>query len=308
MIPGAGRGTSGVSAGLHLFRRRAGPKMGSMDTAHDDLGQAARQDRQAFRRAFLVAFGFVLLLWWIKGLELLFGESLHALGVRPHDVAGLIGVLLAPLIHGSIEHVLANSLPMIVMGTLALYTYPKATRWAVPIMWISGGLGTWLVGRDSFHFGASGLAYGLMFFVFLMGALRWDRRSIAVACAVFLLYGSMLVTVLREEPGVSWETHLFGALGGALAAILFRKLDPKPAEKRYDWEDEDDGDAPWPDSPEAHRAAEERAQYELPRPAEVPVLWKRPEREEGASNVIPFRGTRGAKPSIDQEPPTQTRH
>lgn len=284
--------------------------MEPMDVTGHEGAHEARRDAAHFRRAFFVAAGFVLLLWWIKALELVFGESLHALGVRPGEWRGLVGVLTAPLIHGSIEHVLANSLPVLVMGSLALYTYPRATRFAVPIMWLSGGLGTWWIGRESYHFGASGLAYGLMFFVFFMGALRWDRRSIAVACAVFLLYGSMLVTVLREEPGVSWETHLFGALGGALAAILFHKLDPKPAEKVYDWEREDADDGGWPDPLEDPRAAKERSQLEPPAPRDVPVLWQRPVRDDAASRgkVIPFRGSRGSAPSIDQDPPTPTRH
>ena len=269
----------------------------------------ARRDAAHFRRAFFAAAGFVLLLWWIKALELMFGESLHALGVRPGEWRGLIGVLTGPLIHGSIEHVLANSLPLLVMGTLALYAYPRATRWAVPIMWLSGGIGTWLVGRESWHFGASGVAHGLMFFVFVIGALRWDRRAIAVACATFLLYGGMLVTVLPREEGISWEYHLFGALGGALAAILFRKLDPRPAEKVYDWEREEE-DGGWPDALEDPHAAKERSQLEPPSPRDVPVLWERPAREPpaGGGNVIPFRGSRGAAPSIDQDPPTSTRH
>ena len=277
------------------------------DTGHEVAPRTAREDAAHFWRAFRFAAGFVLILWWIKGLEVWFGESLHALGVRPGDPAGLIGVLTGPLVHGSIEHVLANSLPLIVMGTLALYAYPKATRWALPIMWIAGGIGTWLVGRESYHFGASGLAHGLMFFVFVIGALRWDRRAIAVACATFLLYGGMLVTVLPREQGISWEYHLFGALGGLIAAVLFRKLDPRPPEKKYAWESEDE-DPAWPESPEARRAAEERAQFEPPSPAEVPVLWKRPPREAPGSNVIPFRGTRGTPPSIDTDPPTPTRH
>lgn len=295
----------------HLAPRPLRPKDGPMDGTGIEGADLARRDAAHFRRAFLIAAGFVLVLWWIKALELVFGESLHALGVRPGTLAGLVGVLTGPLIHGSVAHVLANSLPLIVMGTLSLYAYPKASWRAFPIIWLAGGIGTWLVGRESYHFGASGLAHGLMFFVFCIGALRWDRRAIAVACATFLLYGGMLVTVLPREEGISWEYHLFGALGGFLAAVLFRKLDPKPPEKRYSWEtDDDDGDAPWPESLEAQRAAEERAQFEPPRPAEVPVLWQRPPREPRAgSNVVPFRGARNATPpNIDSEPPTPTRH
>lgn len=253
-----------------------------------------RQDSRRFWRAFAAATAFVLLLWWIKGLELLFGEPLHALGVRPGHLFGLIGVVAGPLIHGSVEHVLANSLPIILIGTLAVYAYPKAIARAFPLMWLVGGLGTWAFGRESFHFGASGLAHGLMFFVFLMGVLRWDRRSIAAALVTFLMYGGMLLTVLPREVGISWEYHLFGALGGALGAILWRSLDPRPAEKKYDWEDE---------PVESWTAAEARDQWELPRPREVPVLWHRPAPDD-APKVLPFR-RRG---EIEDEPPTSTHH
>ncbi len=279
------------------------------DTGELHGAEAARRDVRHFRRAFFAAAGFVLLLWWIKLVELGFGESFAGLGVRPREWLGLVGVLTGPLIHGSIAHVTANSLPLIVMGTLALYAYPKASRWALPLIWLAGGLGTWFVGRESVHLGASGLAHGLMFFVFALGALRWDRRAIAVACATFLLYGGMLITILPREEGISWEYHLFGALGGALSALLFSRLDPKPPEKKYAWETEDEEDpGAWPKSPEAQRKAEERAQYELPRPSDVPVLWQRPPREPRGSNVIPFRGARGTPPSIDSDPPTPTRH
>jgi hypothetical protein len=128
----------------------------------------------------------------------------------------------------------------------------------------------------SHHLGASGLTHGLMFLVFVLGLLRRDRPSIAAAMIAFLLYGGMLLTVLPQEPGVSWQSHLGGALGGVLAALLFRRTDPLPPRKRYSWEFEEE-DAP---------AAE--AELELPRPAEVPVLWQRPLEEEARGVVLPF--------------------
>lgn len=266
---------------------------------HDPV--APRRDAHRFRRALWASVGFVLFLAWVHGLQQLFGESLTGLGVRPGNPWGLVGVLTAPLIHGSWEHLIANTLPLLVLGTLALYAYPRASARALPLMWLGAGLGTWLIGRDSVHFGASGVAHGLMFFLFVLGALRWDRRAIAVALVSFFLFGTMVLTVLPREAGISWESHLAGAVFGALAAVLWRKLDPAPPRRKYSWELEEE----W----EARQAEAARDEFELPRPGEVPVLWHRPE-PEASGGVIPFRPRSGggADTSIGDEPPTPTRH
>lgn len=260
------------------------------------------RDARAFRRAALVAGGFVALLWWVKAVEWMFERSLGALGVFPRDPWGLVGVLSAPLVHGSWQHLVSNSLPLLVLGTLALYAYPKATRRALPLIWLLSGLGTWLIGRESSHIGASGLGHGLMFFLFTLGVLRWEPRSIAVALVTFLLYGGMLVTVLPREEGVSWEYHLAGAVAGVIAALLWRRLDPAPPRRKYSWEIEEEL--------AAEAAAREASQFEPPRPASVPVLWVRPAPDE-APRVLRFPADRTRPPGetpMDEEPPTSTRH
>lgn len=164
--------------------------------------------------------------------------------IYPGRPEALPGILLAPLLHGSVGHLFANTAPLLVLGTALLYGYPRATPIALPGIWLLSGLGVWLFARSSWHLGASGLTFGLMFFIFTMGVLRWDRRAIALALIVFLLYGGMIWGVFPSKPGISWEYHLFGALSGILFAILLRKLDPPPPRKRYSWEDEEEED--WP--------------------------------------------------------------
>ena len=88
--------------------------------------------------------------------------------------------------------------------------YPRASKYAIPLIWLGSGLGIWLIGRDSTHLGASGVAHGLMFFLFALGLLRRDRPAIAAAMIAFFLFGSMLLTVLPGEPQVSWEAHMSG--------------------------------------------------------------------------------------------------
>lgn len=108
----------------------------------------------------------------------------------------------------------------------------------MPAIYIGSGLGVWLFARSSFHFGASGLIYGMMFFLFVSGILRRDRLSIAISLIVFFLYGSMVWGIFPVEPGISFESHLFGAVLGTSLAIVLRKRDPARMDKQYDWEEE----------------------------------------------------------------------
>lgn len=240
----------------------------------------AQADRYRFRKALFVSGVFIALLWWIHMLQAWLGQSLLGLGVRPGELVGLIGIVAAPLLHGSTGHLVANTLPLLVLGTLALATYPRAAPRAVVAVWLLSGLGIWIFGRESSHIGASGLTHGLMFFLFALGLLRRDRPAIAAMFIAFFLYGGMLLTVLPGDPQVSWEAHLFGAISGVAAALLWRRLDPAPARKRYSWEDEEI--APL----ESALQAEERDMFEPDSPRDVPVLWHRREPVNDERGVV----------------------
>jgi len=190
-------------------------------------------------RGVLVA---IALLWLIKGVEIAFDLHLNHYSIYPRDIIGLRGILFAPLLHSSFEHLFSNTLALLVLGTALFYEYPKAAKWAFPIIYLGAGIGVWLFARSSFHLGASGLTHGMMFFLFLIGILRRDKPAMAISMIVFFLYGSMIWTILPTEEGISFESHLFGALTGVFCAIVFRNTDPKPPEKVYSWEDgyEDD--------------------------------------------------------------------
>jgi membrane associated rhomboid family serine protease len=201
-----------------------------------------REDATRFRRALTAVLAFIGLLWAIELLDTGFDLHLSRLGVYPHTWHGLRGVLCAPLIHGSWLHLISNSLALLVLGVVLLYGYPRSSRLVLMLVWLGSGLGVWLFARDSYHFGASGLAHGLMFFVFVSGVLRRDRLSIALSLIVFLLYGGMVATIFPQQPGISYESHFFGALMGVLAAFLLRRRDPAPPGKTYDWERQPPGD------------------------------------------------------------------
>jgi membrane associated rhomboid family serine protease len=195
-----------------------------------------KDDATRFRQALVGVAVFIGLLWIIELLDTGFELNLSRLGVYPRAWHGLWGVLCAPLIHGSWQHLISNSLVLLVLGVVLLYGYPRSSRPVLMLVWLGSGLGVWLFARGSYHFGASGLAHGLMFFVFVSGILRRDRLSIALSLIVFLLYGGMVATIFPQQPGISYESHFFGALMGVMAAFLFRHRDPALPEKTYEWE------------------------------------------------------------------------
>lgn len=242
------------------------------------------------KRAGLIALAFVAVLWLVKLVESFGGYDFSEFGVRPQQWYGLLGILTAPLVHGSYEHLIMNSMPLAVLLTLARFNYPSGSWRALIFIWIVGGIGLWLIGRPSWHIGASGVTHGLMFYLFVLGLLRRDRYAIATALVVFFLYGGMVVTILPREPGVSWEAHLSGALAGAIAAFLWQKRDPPALVPKPSWELEEEA---------AAAAAEAEANtYELPRPAQVPVLWHRIPDERGVILEFPRRHR------DDETPPT----
>ena len=201
----------------------------------DPAYTGSERARAHFRLAAKIAFGFVALLWLIYLLN--WGLDLEPAlsGIRPRHLAGLAGIVFAPLVHASFAHLIANSPPLLVLGTAMLFLYPNSALRALPAVYLGTGIVVWLFGRDSVHFGASGLVYGLVSYIFVAGLLRRDRRAIAASLVVCFMYGSLAWGVLPTQFGVSWETHLAAALIGVALAIALRRLDVLPP-KRYVWE------------------------------------------------------------------------
>jgi len=205
----------------------------------DPAYTSSERARANFWLAFQIALGFVALIWviqlWNWGLNL----GLARFGVRPREWAGLPGILLAPLLHGGFSHLIANSLPLLVLGTVMLHLYPNSALKVIPAAYLGPGIAVWLFARASVHVGASGLVYGLVSYIFVAGLIRRDKRAIAASLLVCFLYGTLVWGILPIKPGVSWETHLAAGLIGLVLAIALRHLDIPPR-KRYAWEDEKD--------------------------------------------------------------------
>lgn len=162
-------------------------------------------------------------IWVVAVVNLVTGYALNGwFGLEPRAVRGLDGVLLMPLLHGSLSHAAANTVPLIVLGAVLATTAERVALTATALIVILGGFAVWVFGKPAVHVGASGLIFG--WFGFLVARGVFERRVVPmlVAAAVVLVYGTMIWGVLPGQPGVSWESHLFGALSGVLAAFVLR--------------------------------------------------------------------------------------
>lgn len=177
------------------------------------------------------------MIWLIHFITYLFNIYPYKLGILPRNVEGLIGIVTAPLIHGSFSHLISNTVPLILMGLGIFYFYPKVAYKVFVIIYLGTGILVWFFGREVYHIGASGVIYGFVSFLFFSGVFRKDNKSIALALIVIFLYGGLIWGVLPTRQAISWESHLFGAVVGIVAAFIFRNVDPP---KKYEWEDEED--------------------------------------------------------------------
>jgi membrane associated rhomboid family serine protease len=170
-------------------------------------------------------FGFVGLLWAIEIIDsVIFAGALDSFGVRPRNAGGLVGIALAPLLHLGFGHLMANTLPLITLGWLIML---RETRDFIAVTLLSAivsGLGVWLVGASySVHIGASGVIFGYFGFLLLRGYFERSLLSIGLSLVVVAVYGGMIWGVFPSGFRISWEGHLFGFLGGVLAARLMSR-------------------------------------------------------------------------------------
>jgi membrane associated rhomboid family serine protease len=186
----------------------------------------------------LVPLIFPLILWIVHLISFIFQIDMTRLGVLPRNFVGLLGIITSPLIHADFSHLISNTIPLIVLGWIIFFFYPKVSYLLFGIIYFFTGLLVWIFARQVYHIGASGVVYGFVSFLFFSGLFRRDNKSIALALIITFLYGGLIWGMIPGWKTISWESHLFGALTGLTAAYLFRKIDP-PA-KKYDWEDEED--------------------------------------------------------------------
>lgn len=171
---------------------------------------------------------FLFLLWFFKFIEFGLETNLAHLGIFPLKWEGLIGIITAPLIHADLKHLFDNSIPVFFLSLALFYFYREVSYQVFFLSYLSTGLLVWLVGREAYHIGASGLIYSLAAFLFVSGVLRKNRNLLAISMLVIFLYGSMIWGLLPYDYKISWESHLMGAITGVALAFIYRKYGPEP--------------------------------------------------------------------------------
>jgi membrane associated rhomboid family serine protease len=185
-------------------------------------------------RVLLVPMIAVLLIWTVFWAEVRFQVNLNQYGIFPRTLQGLRGVFFSPFLHGSIEHLYNNTIPIAILTASLVYFYRsvsfKVLLWGV----LFSGLLTWVIGRPSYHIGASGVIYVLASFIFFKGIFTKHYRLVALSLMVVFIYGSLLWFIFPLKDDISWEGHLSGFITGLLLAVFVKaKI---PAVKKYAWE------------------------------------------------------------------------
>lgn len=161
----------------------------------------------------------VFIMWLLFYIQMNFEIDLGWLGIYPRTLKGLPGILTAPLIHRTLQHLIANTLPLLILGTLLYYVYPSKANLVFFRAYLFTNILVWLFGRSAWHIGASGIVYGLAFYIVTAGIVKKDFASLVTAALVVVLYSGLFQTLFLEFEGVSWEAHLLGAVVGTVTAL-----------------------------------------------------------------------------------------
>ena len=204
------------------------------------------QDRKKFFGSLAIPALLVTLMWVVKVAEMAFSVDLSIWGLVPWSTRGLWGILTLPFLHGSWEHLITNSFPILVLGTALYYCYPTLANRVMLIGWLASGLLTWCIGAPhSVHVGASALIYSLNLFLVVSGFIRRNRQLIVISLIMVFLYGSFIwgmIPAFAKLQNISWEGHLSGAIVGIVLAFIFMKEGPQKEEHHWDEDDDEEND------------------------------------------------------------------
>ena len=196
-----------------------------MERLTGDGGIRQRQTVAARAKGGLLVLGaFVVLLFVIELFNMVMLRSLNrTFGLRPRSADGILDIFTFPLLHANLNHLLSNSLPLVIFGFLVFLSGLRVFLAALAASWLGSGLMVWLIGNGGITVGSSGLVFGLFAFLLVRGFINRSWRQILLAVVLFMGYGSILLGMLPIVGSyVSWQAHLGGAVGGVVAALLLR--------------------------------------------------------------------------------------
>ena len=213
----------------------------------DAIVKTERLQKKRIWLATIPALVMCALIWLIFLIDfsqvLRFNFSL--LGIYPRQWIGLSGVVFSPFVHGSFSHLISNTVPLLILITLLFYFYNQIAFKSLVYLWLLSGFLTWIIGRNSYHVGASGLIFALVFFLFFSGLFRKYIPLVAVSMVVAFAYGSTVWSIfpITEyiDVSLSWEGHLSGAIAGFIVALIFRNQGPQKPETFWNEEDDERG-------------------------------------------------------------------
>ena len=177
-------------------------------------------------------------MWSIKTVEYIFNYSFISFGIYPQKISGLKGIIFSPFIHQDFTHLINNSYPIIILGGLLFLFYKKIATEILLWLYFTSGFWLWIIGRNSFHIGASGIIYAIASFLFFSGLIKKNSRFSAVSMLIVFLYGSMVWGIFPLKEALSWEGHLSGFLSGLLISFFYKNEGPK--KEKYQWEIEEE--------------------------------------------------------------------
>lgn len=172
-------------------------------------------------------FRFVFLMWLVYTVEVFLGISLSHFGILPRTAQGLLGIFTAPLIHGNSVHIISNTIPLMFLGWTLFFFYENIAKQVFLICYFLTNILVWMFARPSLHIGASGIVYGIAFFLIFYGIFKKDFKSLAISAIIIFFYGGLVYGLFPNQPGISWESHLIGAIVGGYAAMNFARSKTK---------------------------------------------------------------------------------
>ncbi len=195
-------------------------------------------DLRRFRISLVFPLLFIILLWLIKIFEVTENLELFKFGLYPRRISGLIGILVAPLIHANFSHLINNSVPLFFLSLALFFFYHRVAMRVFIYAYFFTGITVWIFARASYHIGASGLIYAFGSFLFFGGIIRQNVNLLAISLLVTFLYGSMVWGIFPYKPDMSWESHLMGMMTGLALSIVYRNEGPPVPKPSWEGEEE----------------------------------------------------------------------
>lgn len=205
------------------------------------------REKSLFRQSIIFSTYLIMLLWLVKSVEWAFTTSFAHFGILPRSLHGMVGVIASPFIHGDFLHLISNSFSLMTLVIILFFFYDKVALRALLFIYLITGVGVWILAREAYHIGASGVIYGIASFILFSGLLRKNQSSLALSFIILLLYGGMFYGVLPQQGHISWESHLMGLVSGLIVALFFKnefagQADMELHFEKINFDDEDDED------------------------------------------------------------------